>query len=91
MCNNSSVNIKPRLWALNRKVREIHDNDDEWMSNTKELIMGWENSGGNLVHLRDFYLDNRKCREAVPRAINLLDNMMRHRQDNGSNNKNHSL
>jgi hypothetical protein len=81
---NPSVNIKPRLWALNRKIREVHDNDDERMSRTKELMLAWENNGGSLNDMRDFYQDNRKCREAVPRAINLIDNISRRRQGNNN-------
>jgi hypothetical protein len=54
------------------------------MSRTKELMLAWENNGGSLNDLRDFYQDNRKCREAVPRAINLIDNISRRRQGNNN-------
>ncbi len=77
MCFNKEVNIKPRIWALNKKLRELHDKDDDRMSETKETIKSWENAGGDLMDLRDFYVDNRRCREAVPRTVNLIENMLR--------------
>jgi hypothetical protein len=77
MYSNKDVNMKPRIWALDRKLRQLHDSDDEMMSDTKELLKIWQNSGGSLADLQDFYLDNRKRRESVPRTVNLIDNLLR--------------